>query len=246
MRRGAHDELRHFSEMLILAIDTTSPAGSVALLRDVHVVSQIASADVEQYSTRLFRDVERVMRDAGVAMPDVDLYAVASGPGSFTGVRVGLAAVKAWAEVYRKPVAAVSALEATAFQAAAGDSLIAGIADAHRGQFFAGLYQRTESGLGRRGDDVVMPPGECLAYLLQQATGAPFVIRTTAAALVRTALAGTAAANARVQEAEPALAPAIGRLGYGRAQRGELVDALTLDAHYVRRSDAELLWHEHK
>lgn len=232
--------------MLILAIDTTSPAGSVALLRDLDVVSQVASAEDVPYSSRLFRDVERVVREAGATIANMDLYAVASGPGSFTGVRVGLAAVKAWAEVYGKPVAAVSTLEAMAFQAAAWQTLVAGIADAHRGQFFAGLYERTGDGLRRRGDDVVMPPAECFAYLAEQASGAPFMIRTTSAELVRAALAGTAAAGARVEPADPALAPAIGRLGYGRARRGELVDAMTLDAHYVRRSDAEMLWHDRK
>lgn len=232
--------------MLILAIDTTSPSGSVALLRDVEVVSQVASTEAEPYSTRLFRDVERVVREAGVLMPAVDLYAVASGPGSFTGVRVGLAAVKAWSEVYRKPVAAVSALEAMAIQAGPGDTLVAGIADAHRGQLFAGLYERTENGLMRRGEDVVMPPVECFAYLVEQAAGAPFVIRTTATELVRAALAGSVAAGARVDAADPALAPAIGKLAYARALRGDVVDALALDAHYVRRSDAELLWQDRK
>ena len=238
--------------MLILAIDTTSRAGSVALLRDTGVVSLVARSDDEQYSSRMFRDVERVMRDAGTSMPEVELFAVASGPGSFTGVRIGLAAVKAWAEVYRRPVAAVSALEAMASQASASERRVAGIADAHRGQLFAGLYERTDAGLRRRGDDVVMPPAECFAYLVElarrggQAAGAAFIIRTTAPEIVRAALADSEAAGARVETADPALAPAIGRLGYERAQRGELVDALTLDAHYVRRSDAELLWRDPK
>ncbi len=230
--------------MLILAIDTTSPAGSVALLRDREVMASVARVDDEPYSSRLFQDVERVLRQAGAALPEVELFAVASGPGSFTGVRVGLAAVKAWAEVYRRPVAAVSALEAMAAQASPEEPLVAGIADAHRGQLFAGLYERSAGVLRRRGDDVVMAPPECFAYLAQQAAGAAFVIRTTAPEMVRAALAGTAEAAPRVEMADAALAQAIGRLGLGRAQRGELADALTLDAHYVRRSDAELLWRD--
>jgi tRNA threonylcarbamoyladenosine biosynthesis protein TsaB len=232
--------------MLILAIDTTSPSGSVALLRDREVVRQVARADDEPYSSRLFQDVEQVLREAGAAMPEVELFAVASGPGSFTGVRVGLAAVKAWAEVYRRPVAAVSALEAMAAQASPEELLVAAIADAHRSQFFAGLYERSAGMLRRRGDDVVMAPAECFAYLAEQAAGAAFLIRTTAPDLVGAALAANAGAETRVNAADAALAPAIGRLGYERAQRGELVDALTLDAHYVRRSDAELLWRDGK
>lgn len=230
--------------MLILAIDTTSAAGSIALLRDREVAGQVARADDEPYSSRLFHDVERVLREAGAAMQHVELFAVASGPGSFTGVRVGLAAVKAWAEVYRRPAAAVSALEAMASQASENQPLVAGIADAHRGQLFAGLYERVGAVLRRRGDDVVMAPLECFAYLAEQAAGAAFLIRSTATERVRAALAESAAAGACVETADPALAAAIGRLGYERARRGEVVDALTLDAHYVRRSDAELLWRD--
>jgi len=230
--------------MLILAIDTTSFAGSVALLRDREVERQVSRTNEEPYSSRLFHDVEQVLHEAGVAMPRVELYAVASGPGSFTGVRVGLAAVKAWAEVHHRPIAAVSALEAMASQADPTESLVAGIADAHRGQFFAGLYERSGEGMRRRGDDVVMPPAECFAYLREQAGAARYVICTTAAEIVRAALAASLEAGTRVESADPALAPAIGRIGFARAQRGELVDALTLDAHYVRRSDAELLWHD--
>ena len=232
--------------MLILAIDTTSRSGSVALLRDLDLVYAIGSSDDEQFSSRLFRDVDRLMREAGASVAGVDLFAVASGPGSFTGVRVGLAAVKAWAEVFRKPVAAVSALEAMASQAAPAEPLVAGVADAHRGQLFAGLYERADGleapRLLRRGDDVVLPPVECLSYLAQQAAGSAFLIRSTALEMVRAALAASPVAGARAEQADAALAPAIGRMGYGRAQRGELVDAVTLDAHYVRRSDAELLW----
>lgn len=228
--------------MRILAIDTTSPAGSVALLRDLETVSVIAASEDTPYSVRLFRDVDRLLRESGVPPPDVDLYAVATGPGSFTGVRVGLATVKAWAEVYHKPVAGVSALEALASQASPSESLIAGVADAHRGQLFAGLYERQGDVFRRRGDDVVLSPEECFLYLGDQAAGAPFLIRTTAVHAVNTALAVHPVSGARVEQADPALAPAIGRLGYARAQRGELTDALTLDAHYVRRSDAELLW----
>jgi tRNA threonylcarbamoyladenosine biosynthesis protein TsaB len=235
--------------MLILAIDTTSPSGSVALLRGPDLISVIASTDDEPYSSRLFRDVNRLMREAGASIASVELFSVATGPGSLTGVRVGLAAVKAWAEVYRKPVAAVSALEAMAAQASPAEPLVAGMADAHRGQLYAGLYERAGeqelAALRRRGDDVVLPPAECLSYLAQQAAGAGLLVRSTALEMVLAALAAHPVPGARVEQADAALAPAIGRVGHSRAQRGELVDAVTLDAHYVRRSDAELLWKDH-
>lgn len=228
--------------MKILAIDTTSPAGSVALLEGRTVLRALASERSEPYSSRLHRDVERVLAETGTAPPQVDLYAVAAGPGSFTGVRVGLAAVKAWAEIYRKPVAAVSALEAIAAQAEPRETWIAGVADAHRGQLFAGLYKREGEELVPRGEDVVLPPDECLAYLAAQAAGAEFLIRTTSPELVRAAIAGSAGPALRFEPADPALAPWIGVLGFARARRNQLDDALTLDAHYVRRTDAEISW----
>ncbi len=230
--------------MRILAIDTTCSAGSVALLEDRTVLGLVAAADEEPFSSRLHRDLERLLRETGCALPQVDLYAVATGPGSFTGLRVGLAAVKAWAEVYRKPVAAVTALEAMAAQHSGSARLIAAIEDAHRGQFFAGLYERRggpeHAILIARGEDVVLPPAECLAYLEKRAAGEPFVIRTTVPDLVRPLAAQRP--GMCIEAAHPALAPEVGRLGFARAERGELGDAVTLDAHYVRRSDAELHW----
>jgi len=228
--------------MKILAIDTTSPAGSVALLEDCELLGVIASSETAPYSFRLPREVEQLLQAANSALPQVDLYAVASGPGSFTGVRVGLAAVKAWAEVYGKPVVGVSALAALAAQGQGGAPLVAGVSDAHRGQFFAGLYDCSGQPPRPRGEDVVLSPAECFSYLAEQAAGAAFLIRTTILDAVQAALRESPQLGVRVEAADPVLAPAIGCLGRALAERGEFTDALSLDAHYVRRPDAELLW----
>src|SRR6202140_5305320 len=110
--------------MFILAIDTSSRTGSVAFLRDNQVVDEISGHEETLYSTRLFRDLEVLQSRAQFRLDQIDVFAVAAGPGSFTGLRVGLTAVKAWAEVHGKPIAAISALAAIAAQseALAGDS----------------------------------------------------------------------------------------------------------------------------
>src|SRR5580658_6662709 len=100
--------------MLILAVDTSTRTGSAALLRDFTVVAEISGYEETPYSTRLFRDVSVLQEKANFRLDQVDLFAVAAGPGSFTGLRVGLTAVKAWSEVHGKPVAAISGLEAIA------------------------------------------------------------------------------------------------------------------------------------
>src|ERR1700691_260617 len=102
--------------MLILAIDTSTRTGSAALLRDTEVLAEVSGYEETPYSSRLFRDVALLQSRAGLTLDQVDVFAVAAGPGSFTGLRVGLTAVKAWAEVHGKPIAAVSGLEAIAVQ----------------------------------------------------------------------------------------------------------------------------------
>src|SRR5579863_9438045 len=118
--------------MLILAVDTSSSSGSLALLRDATVLSSRAMSCDELYSGSLLRDAKRLLDDISISFEQIDLFSVNAGPGSFTGLRVGLTTVKGWAEVWGRSVAAVSGLEAVAIQvsqSAAPGSLIAAVMD---------------------------------------------------------------------------------------------------------------------
>ena len=234
--------LRYNPLVFILAIDTSTKAGSVALLRDTSMLSVLSDTSDEPYSSRLFRHLDLILQEQAVQIAQIDLYAVSAGPGSFTGLRVGLTAVKGWAEVFGKPIAPVSSLEAVAAQAHCEETLLAPVMDARRGQVFAGLYERTSAGLRRRGDDVVMPISEFLDLARSEAADAPVAFVTPTPQVLRPALDQSVFRSSPVEQVSAVLAPSIGRLGWERAQRGDLVDALTLDANYVRRSDAELLW----
>jgi len=228
--------------VLILSIDTSTRSGSVALLRDASVLACLSDTSDEPYSSRLFRHLEQILHEQSLQVAQIDLFAVSAGPGSFTGLRVGLTAVKGWAEVFRKPIAPVSSLEAVAFQSQSQHSLLAPVIDARRGQIFAGLYQRRETGLRRRTDDVVMPAAEFLALASSETTCALVAFVSPTPHVLRPALDLSSFRSSPIEEVSPVLAPSIGRLGWARAQGGDLVDALPLDANYVRRSDAELLW----
>src|SRR5258708_4654528 len=134
--------------MLILSIDTSTRTGSAAILRDAEVLAEVSGYEETLYSNRHFRDVVKLQEQANFDLDQVDLFAVASGPGSFTGLRVGLTAVKAWAEVHGKPVAAVSGLEAIAYESLADNApealsaaFIAPFLDARRGQIFGAVYR---------------------------------------------------------------------------------------------------------
>jgi tRNA threonylcarbamoyladenosine biosynthesis protein TsaB len=238
--------------MLILAIDTSTRTGSVAFLRDNLVLDEVSGREETPYSTRLFRDLELLQSRAQFRIDQIDVFAVASGPGSFTGLRVGLTAVKAWAEVHCKPIAAVSGLEAIAAQSKALDghsggneSIICPFLDARRGQLFGSSYRLSSGNPSRLeliGEESILSAEEFLeSARVNSPSGQPLLVSPTPAVLSES-LVQQLLTDARIETVSGILAPVIGRLGFERAIRGELVDALSLDANYVRRSDAEASW----
>jgi tRNA threonylcarbamoyladenosine biosynthesis protein TsaB len=230
--------------MLILAVDTSSRHCSVALLRDLEVVAGTAGVTSEPFASRLFADVQSILSHSQIQLPQIELFAVAVGPGSFTGLRVGLAAVKGWAEALDRPIAPVSVLEAVACQVGSDHEYVAPVVDARGGHVFAGLYRRDESTgqLRRIGDEWVLSIGDCFEKLAEGTGGKTPVFVTTLPDVLRAGLAESRYAGARLEEASSNLAPFIGRLGVQRSHRGEVVSALGLEANYVRRSDAEMNW----
>jgi|SRR5437016_8975784 len=177
-------------------------------------------------------------------MKEVDAYAVAAGPGSFTGVRVGLGTVKAWAEVYGKPTVAVSRLQALAMEASGETALVAAFANAQRGQVFGAVYERKGRGLVRLGEEMVIAPGKFVEAATEFAKGESISWVSTDAECVVSEEAWKARKirQERVECVSSARAPMIGRIGLTELAEGRFTDALALDANYVRRSDAEIFW----
>jgi tRNA threonylcarbamoyladenosine biosynthesis protein TsaB len=230
--------------MLILAVDTSSKNCSLSLLRDDDVLDCIGGASDEPYASRLFADVQRVLGPAGIQLPQIELFAVATGPGSFTGLRVGLAAVMGWSEALNRPIAPVSVLEAVASQVDPSVNLIAPMIDARGGQIFGGLLRRDDSEDRLRfvGEEAVLTPQEYFTRIAGEAPGESPVFASTTPESAGLAIAASPFAGSRLQEVSSELAPWIGRLGLARSRRGEVVDAVGLQANYVRRSDAEMKW----
>jgi tRNA threonylcarbamoyladenosine biosynthesis protein TsaB len=182
--------------------------------------------------------------EAGFALKQIDALAVATGPGSFTGVRVGLATVKGLAEAFNRPIAAVSRLLAIATMPAASREWIVAVVNAGRSEVFAALYQRQNGLLVRHGDEIVGAAADFFDSVAQVVPGGgvlwstpdPEVLTREPAWPSRTCLGDA------LEIVSPHLAPAIGLIGYRQFLSGELVDALHLDANYIRRSDAERFW----
>ncbi len=222
--------------MLLLAIDTSGRNGSIALaeggaadqFRSLEVIPLTAG----EYSSQLIPQAGNLLERAHLAKGALSAFAVVSGPGSFTGLRVGLSTAKALAEITAAPLAAVSALEAVAWSSGQTGLVIAAL-DAGRGQVFMGEYEV-------RGDRAA-PRREWLATLEelirasseQHSEGPPI----TADGI----LAMTLESHGLAVRAIPApQADVIACLGFHKILRGETVSPETLDANYIRRSDAEL------
>lgn len=243
--------------MLLLAVDTATAAGSVAVLGDGNLLGLVSSNVSEAYSTRLFRHVDLLLAEIQLKMEQFDVFAVAAGPGSFTGLRVGLAAVKAWAEVYGKPIVPLSGLEAVAAQAARcvrskenGQNddgfLVAPVVRATRGQICGALYSCRGTELNALDRGQASSAEEFLAYVAGRAKDRRVQFISPEPEVIQGALENSNSsldATARgVLKASPVLAPILGELAFRYAARGEFTDALRLDANYIQRSDAELAW----
>ncbi|HXJ15118.1 MAG TPA: tRNA (adenosine(37)-N6)-threonylcarbamoyltransferase complex dimerization subunit type 1 TsaB [Candidatus Limnocylindrales bacterium] len=231
--------------MITLGIDTCEARGSVAVRRDGALVSVQKHESAEDYSSWLLPAVERGLISVGTVMREVGLLAVASGPGSFTGVRVGLTAVKAWAELFGIRVVGVSRLEAMARQIADATGFVAASFDAQRGQVFGGLFYRGENrGWRMVEEEMVIAPEGFVEWVKQRAGDE----RVQWISLDPGLFSGVAGWKDRFAQGEQmilatdGLAAGVAVLGEERAREGKFTDPLALDANYVRRSDAEIFW----
>jgi tRNA threonylcarbamoyladenosine biosynthesis protein TsaB len=219
--------------MLTLAVDTTAEFGSIALVDEHRVHEERLIHAPQGFSQVLFGEIEALLARHRVPLSDIDLFAGASGPGSFTGVRVGLSAIKGLAEVLGKRVAAISNLEALA-EFGKSDAR-ATIIDARRGEVYAALYESS----GRQIlPEVVLPFQKFLASLPEREI--EWVCQDFEPFLP--ALAGTRFAQYPVVDAPRAIADAIAGIAIGRAAQGLAQDPASIEANYVRRSDAELFY----
>lgn len=231
--------------MITLAIDTSEARGSVALRVERRLVSSRSHADSMDYSAWLLPNVDGVLREAGVRQADVTLLAVATGPGSFTGLRVGLTTVKAWAEVFGTKTVGVSRLEAMSRLAqACGAPYVAACYDAQRGQLFGALYERGSDDFRLVQNEMVIEAGAFLAFVAAQTNGDKVDWVSMDPALLASAAGWDERARLgeTILQSRADLADTIGAIGEERAARGMFTDPLELDANYVRRSDAEIFW----
>jgi tRNA threonylcarbamoyladenosine biosynthesis protein TsaB len=242
--------IRH--SVLILALDTTTRAGSVAVVRapdrhdadfasrggDDQVLALLPGDESRTHGERLPREIAEALDRARVSRDQIDLLAVAAGPGGFTGLRIGLAAMQGLAMTLNRPVAGVSALRALAAQVSdASASYVAPWMDAQRGDVFASLID------AKTAEEVDAPvaehPSKVLTRWQSRLSGRRVVFIGDAVRRDADAIAAVGGGQWRIQEPGP-LAPQVALLGKRLAEQGLAGPPHALVPMYIRRPDAEI------
>lgn len=233
--------------MIVLALDTTTRAGSVALVDDDRVVDERRGDDTRTHAERLPGELVALADAHHVALSEIDLFAVASGPGSFTGLRIGIATIQGLALVARRRVVGIPALEALAqmgsLDVEPGASVAAWM-DARRRDVFAALYRVATA--------PAFDPARLVALEPPSVGDPASVLARWRGVLPREAPVfigdGAVLYADRIADAHPAakiiepraLAGAIGRLAAVHARAGAAIDPAGIRPVYIRRPDAEV------
>jgi tRNA threonylcarbamoyladenosine biosynthesis protein TsaB len=235
-----------FDEPLILALETATRAGGVALARGERILASRAGDSSVSHSTNLIEMVEQVLRHARVKLSDVDLFAVAIGPGSFTGLRIGLATVKAFAVHLQRKLVGVSTLAAIAHASRAQGEVIS-LLPAGRGEVFAQQFMVGDNEITELDQAQHLSPGAVIEQY-----GAPERLRLAGegARMLELSFGVPPLGESKGPGATPnePLAPAIAVLGYRAYREGKVVAPEDMRAAYVRASDAEIneRWQQRK
>jgi tRNA threonylcarbamoyladenosine biosynthesis protein TsaB len=230
--------------MRVLALDTTTRAGSAALVADGRIVEARDGDGARTHALRLPAEILDLANANEWPLASIDLYAVASGPGSFTGLRIGIATIQGLAFVHGRLVVAVPALEAIAYDAARelpAGARVGAWMDAHRGEIFAAVYEVgdgppfSRARLKELEGATVSSPADALARWQSLLGRAPELIAGDGAALHRAAIE---AASSSSVTAHPQLAGTIGLVAVDRA--AEAREPAAVRPFYVRRAAVEV------
>lgn len=230
--------------MRVLALDTTTPAGSVAIVDDDGVLVEEIGDPAKSHTERLPGDILRALERSGVAVGDVDIFAIAAGPGTFTGLRIGIATIQGLAFVNGKrvvPVSALAALAAAARRDEPAARIIGAWMDARRHDVFSALYKASDQspfdpeGLIEIESAAVGDPAATLRRW-ESAGSTPDVLVGDGAIVFA---AGVPAQISTLGQLP--LAAVIGQMALARARAGETVAPAAVQPLYIRRPDVEIL-----
>ena len=221
--------------MRLLAVDTTGAHGSLAVLEGDTIRGRAGFRAPLGHAQRLLPELDRLLVSLGLSLGDVDAFAVAVGPGSFTGLRIGIASVEGLAFATGLPVVGISTLEATAYRYRSRAGLVAPFLDARREEIFGALFRGNGGTLETIVEPVCEKPEDFLTRVPRERIVFAGDGLERYGAVVREVLGDLA------ELAEPIsdLAEEVGRIGRKRLEEGEAAPLGSLTAQYLRASDAE-------
>lgn len=226
--------------MKVLGIDTSTPCGSIGLIHGQDIISEYILNVSVTHSERLLGAIDLVLRRAGCALDDLDGFAISLGPGSFTGVRIGVSTVKGLAYAVQKPVVGVSTLDVLASQVSPTPYLICPIIDARKGEVYSAFYRYEESDRPKRLSEFQALRPEVLSRMLNERT---IFLGDGVKAYgddLRKWLKSFAIFSSPTLHIPHG--SAVARLGVELLLRGEVLNLATFIPLYVRRSEAEIKW----
>ncbi len=217
----------------ILALDTSTVRGSIALTEGSVVLAELRLASLETHAARLLRSIEFLLDSLGWHLREIGLIAAGRGPGSFTGIRIGLATALGMAQTLRVPFAGVSGFDALAFGHAYLGSRIGVVVDAQRGQVYYAEYAAAEGRVRRVGSPALWSPCELARHLPRRGI---FFVGDGAGRYAREL--GPAVRPREIVDSDPYIAGAIGRLALVRKQTWRSGTTLACEPLYIRPPDA--------
>lgn len=223
-----------------MALETATPVCSVAMIQAGIVLAELNIQTGNTHSGRLMPQIAGLIEMTGANIADVEALAVSIGPGSFTGLRIGLTTAKALAYAWGKPIVGIQTLEALAYGCPASDGWVAAMLDAQKGRVYEALYQWKQGWPTEIRPIRIIDAEQSIAEMIEQAVPIMLVgeaVRDYAEKIGKT--------DNLVVAPEHCLMPraaSVGLMGYRKFQQGMAVAATKLNPFYVRRPEAEELW----
>ena len=228
--------------MKVLGIDTSTSSGSVGLIEDKEVISEYLLNIPVTHSERLLGAIEFVLREARCPIEQIEGWAIALGPGSFTGLRIGVSTVKGLAFATGKPVAGISTLDALASQIAPTPYLICPILDARKKEIYMAFYRYEEGGsLRRQSEYQAISPDDLVRKIKEQTIFIGDGVRTYGDFLLNCLGSFAILSSSHFHVPHGSM---VAKLGMELLRKGEHLNLSAFSPLYVRPSEAEMKWQE--
>lgn len=230
--------------MKILAIDTSTMLGGIAVMDELNLIAETRLNVKSTHSERLMTEIEHCLKQSSLKISDIDVFAVAIGPGSFTGLRIGLSTVKGLSYATGKPIVSVPTLDALALNFPYSRYSVCTMLDARKKEVYAALFKWEDDGFTKLISEASVNPEEFTRNALLSDEYEKIIFAGEGAVIYKNKIIevmGEKAVFASPEKTVPSPAN-VASLGMKKALSGEFSEPVSLAPVYIRRSEAEVKW----